>query len=291
MGPVFILVYLEATWGSSRLLWTYTGVTVSRNLKITQMWCCAIAVGPPWRHEVLSLTGRTKVLLQSFSQVIQEIIYHRIAGSNSYPGTMSSLLLWRRRYATCCFLHWEATGGQGAVKRTESIWTGCLLVKHFSSIWRTFPVSNQSRAFSSAKMLMPSLWAEVRTQSHARCSDLHSVGCNIISHGLDHIGDGKKKKTKNEPSNNVNLIASTNIFFLILKSFANSWSMLWNLCAFFSIKSTWEYFYEQKHYEIYPHSYAIFHFTKNWVSSPENFLWHFLKPVQQNLQRHENKKD
>lgn len=100
-----------------------------------------------------------------------------------------------------------------------------------------------------------------------------------------------KKKTKNEPSNNVNLIASTNIFFLILKSFANSWSMLWNLCAFFSIKSTWEYFYEQKHYEIYPHSYAIFHFTKNWVSSPENFLWHFLKPVQQNLQRHENKKD
>lgn len=82
-------------------------------------------------------------------------------------------------------------------------------------------MSNQSRAFSSAQMLMPSLWAEVRTQSHARCSDLHSVGCNIISQGLDHIGDGKKK-TKNKPSNNVNLIASTNIFFLILKSFANS---------------------------------------------------------------------
>lgn len=229
-------------------------------------------------------TGRASVVLRSFSQVIQKTIYLRIAGSNSHWGTKSSFLLWRRRYTTCCSLQQEATGGQSAAKCTESIWTGCLLVKHFSSIWRIFPVSKggPSLALRCSCPLCGLKLGHKAMHTALTCT----MSDAVLSHRVWIMLEMDKKI-----KSNVNLVASTNIFFLILKTFANSWSMLWNLSAFFSTKSIWEYFYEQKHYEIYPNSYAILHFTKNWVSSPENFLWHLLKPVQQNLQRHQNKKD
>lgn len=135
-----------------------------------QLHSSAIAVRPLWRREPFSslyvdfaVQEGTHHCYEVAVKVTWKIVYTNTFQSNSHLRTQSNFHLRRKRRAAWCSLQMAAPRElQDAVQCPESNQTSCLPLRHFSSIWKMFPVSNQGSFLALRKDFHPlfMVWGE-----------------------------------------------------------------------------------------------------------------------------------